>query len=101
MKKNRNAFLVTGAAGFIGSGVVKRLLKEGEEVIGIDNLNSYYDPNLKRARLSEIQKYDKGNWSFHKVSIDKLEDLEEPEHFNTLKLAENVEKINDFYKSDI
>ena len=87
MKKNRNAFLVTGAAGFIGSEVVKRLLKEGEEVIGIDNLNSYYDPNLKRARLSEIEKYDKGNWSFHKVSIDKVEDLEKISKLYSIRIV--------------
>ena len=44
-------FLVTGAAGFIGSHVSKRLLDAGHEVVGIDNLNDYYDPNLKLARL--------------------------------------------------
>jgi UDP-glucuronate 4-epimerase len=44
-------YLVTGAAGFIGNFVVERLCKEGHEVIGLDNLNDYYDPNLKLARL--------------------------------------------------
>jgi UDP-glucuronate 4-epimerase len=44
-------FLVTGAAGFIGSHVSKRLLDAGHQVVGIDNLNDYYDPNLKLARL--------------------------------------------------
>ena len=48
------AILVTGAAGFIGAALVQGLIARGEEVIGIDNLNSYYDPNLKRARLSQI-----------------------------------------------
>ena len=43
--------LVTGAAGFIGATVALRLLQSGERVIGLDNLNSYYDPVLKRARL--------------------------------------------------
>lgn len=43
--------LVTGAAGFIGSHVCLRLLEHGEEVIGVDNFNAYYDPALKRARL--------------------------------------------------
>jgi len=46
--------LVTGAAGFIGAEVALRLLQRGEQVIGIDNLNSYYDPALKRARLERI-----------------------------------------------
>ncbi len=43
--------LVTGCAGFIGAGVVRALLARGEAVAGIDNLNDYYDPALKRARL--------------------------------------------------
>lgn len=47
--------LVTGAAGFIGSTVVKRLAARGERVVGIDNLNAYYDPALKHARLKEIE----------------------------------------------
>ncbi len=44
--------LVTGAAGFIGSALALRLLERGDEVIGIDNINDYYDPSLKRARLA-------------------------------------------------
>jgi UDP-glucuronate 4-epimerase len=46
--------LVTGAAGFIGSHVSLRLLERGDEVIGLDNLNSYYDPTLKHARLQRL-----------------------------------------------
>lgn len=46
--------LVTGAAGFIGSFVAKRLLEGGDAVLGIDNLNDYYDPQLKRARLERL-----------------------------------------------
>src|SRR6266516_4514490 len=44
--------LVTGAAGFIGFHVARRLLEEGRTVVGLDNLNSYYDPALKQARLA-------------------------------------------------
>ncbi len=46
--------LVTGAAGFIGAALCQRLLARGDEVIGIDNLNDYYDVNLKRARLARL-----------------------------------------------
>jgi UDP-glucuronate 4-epimerase len=48
--------LVTGAAGFIGFHVARRLLDRGERVLGIDNLNPYYDPKLKEARLAQLQK---------------------------------------------
>lgn len=46
--------LLTGAAGFIGSAVVEKLVKEGNEVVGIDNINDYYDPSLKIARLKAL-----------------------------------------------
>jgi UDP-glucuronate 4-epimerase len=46
--------LVTGAAGFIGHNLSKRLLEAGRTVVGLDNLNDYYDPNLKKARLAEL-----------------------------------------------
>lgn len=50
------AVLVTGAAGFIGFHLVQRLIKEDYQVVGIDNLNSYYDPDLKRARLNILKR---------------------------------------------
>ena len=46
--------LITGAAGFIGHGLALRLLAEGREVVGLDNLNDYYDPRLKRDRLAQL-----------------------------------------------
>jgi UDP-glucuronate 4-epimerase len=49
------AILVTGAAGFIGFHVARRLLAEGRDVVGLDNLNSYYDPALKRSRLDILR----------------------------------------------
>ena len=49
--------LITGAAGFIGFHLCKKLLQENEEIIGLDNMNSYYDLNLKKGRLKELYKY--------------------------------------------
>src|SRR5690349_17284878 len=49
--------LVTGAAGFIGFHVARRLAEQGREVVGVDNLNAYYDPALKRARLAELSRF--------------------------------------------
>lgn len=51
--------LVTGTAGFIGSTLAIRLLERGDEVIGVDNVNDYYDPALKEARLQRLKAYDK------------------------------------------
>ncbi|MCB1503446.1 MAG: NAD-dependent epimerase [Hyphomicrobiaceae bacterium] len=64
---NERPILVTGAAGFIGMFVAKALLAAGERVIGVDNLNNYYDPALKRARLDEIGP--KAAFSFHENDL--------------------------------
>ena len=47
--------LVTGAAGFIGFHLTNRLLQLGQAVVGFDNVNSYYDPSLKRARIAQLE----------------------------------------------
>ncbi len=59
--------LITGAAGFIGFHTSQYLLNRGDSVIGIDNLNDYYDPSLKEARLSQLK--NNSNFSFHKIDI--------------------------------
>lgn len=66
--------LVTGAAGFIGAGVCERLLARGDQVVGVDNLNPYYDPSLKQARLQrlEAQAAASGSpsaWRFHQLDL--------------------------------
>ena len=63
----QDCILVTGVAGFIGMHVAQRLLAAGETVIGIDNLNSYYDPRLKEARLGELARHP--NFRFEKVEL--------------------------------
>jgi len=68
--------LVTGAAGFIGCHVARRLVARGEDVIGIDNLNSYYDPALKRARLAELKRAGPGCLRFHKLDFADADALE-------------------------
>ena len=59
--------LVTGAAGFIGFSTAWKLVERGDEVVGLDNLNEYYDPTLKRARLARLE--GKPNWRFVKLDL--------------------------------
>ena len=66
------SILVTGAAGFIGSHLCLRLLGRGEQVIGVDNLNDYYDVGLKQARLSMLERQ-KG-FDFYQTDISDEED---------------------------
>lgn len=67
--------LVTGAAGFIGSTLSIKLLERGDEVVGIDNLNDYYDVNLKLARLDRLKNYDR--FKFIKLDIADRSRIEE------------------------
>lgn len=62
-----NPILVTGAAGFIGHATAHRLLERGETVIGLDNVNDYYDPSLKEARLSTFN--GRREFTFHRLDV--------------------------------
>ena len=66
--------LVTGAAGFIGAALAMRLLDRGDTVLGIDNLNDYYDVNLKEARLARFSEHP--NFTFHKLDLANRDDVE-------------------------
>jgi UDP-glucuronate 4-epimerase len=61
--------LVTGAAGFIGAATSRVLLERGDEVVGIDNLNDYYDPSLKQARLSNLARQFDNRFRFERVDF--------------------------------
>ena len=71
----KETILVTGAAGFIGFNLCEKLIKDDFEVIGIDNINSYYDRNLKLSRLEELKKI-KGSFKFYKEDIEDMKNLE-------------------------
>ena len=58
--------LITGAAGFIGFHLARRLLEQGRGVVGVDNLNAYYDPKIKEGRLAELKKFP----GFHFTKLD-------------------------------
>ena len=63
--------LVTGAAGFIGAALSIRLLQRGDRVVGLDNLNDYYDPSLKQARLRQIEATAPvGSWRFERMALE-------------------------------
>ena len=67
----QKTILVTGAAGFIGAALSIRLLRRGDRVVGLDNLNDYYDPSLKQARLRQIEAVaTSGAWRFERMSLE-------------------------------
>ncbi|NLN49328.1 MAG: NAD-dependent epimerase/dehydratase family protein, partial [Clostridiales bacterium] len=86
--------LLTGSAGFIGFHLSSLLLRQSYQVIGLDNLNDYYDPKLKEARLSLLQKYD--NFTFHKAdlkdkqAIDNIFETYKPTHVINLAAQAGV-----------
>ena len=85
MEDNLNKILVTGSAGFIGAALCEYLLTRGENVIGIDNHNDYYDPTLKNARVQRLKKY--SAYKHYKIDLKSAKDL-----INLFKI-ENPRKV--------
>jgi UDP-glucuronate 4-epimerase len=84
MEKN-NHILVTGAAGFIGFHFAERLLKDNFNVIGIDDINDYYDVELKKARLKILSKYK--SFTFIKLDFSKTLQFKKIEKYNFSKIV--------------
>ena len=83
---NSSKILITGAAGFIGYHLCKSLLEDGYEVLGIDNLNDYYDTNLKQARLEQLKQFN--SFTFNKVDIADRKSLTKSfQSFNPQKIV--------------
>ena len=77
---NKEKILITGAAGFIGSALTNKFLNNGYDVIGIDNINNYYDIELKKTRLENIEKFSENlssTWAFYNASIENSIRIEE------------------------
>jgi UDP-glucuronate 4-epimerase len=75
IQNSKSKILVTGAAGFIGMHTSKRLLEAGHQVVGLDNLNSYYDPALKQYRLAQLKPY--SDFTFIKMDLADREGMAE------------------------
>tara|TARA_B100000674_G_C37874400_1_gene931208 strand:- start:327 stop:1349 length:1023 start_codon:yes stop_codon:yes gene_type:complete len=74
MKKNKNNIIVTGSAGFIGFSLSLKLLNRGDNVIGIDNHNNYYDTKLKEDRVTELANY--SNYKHYRTDLSDLKSIE-------------------------
>jgi UDP-glucuronate 4-epimerase len=75
MNKDSQKILVTGSVGFIGYSLCVKLLERGDNVLGIDNHNNYYDPKIKDSRLERLRKY--SNYKHYKIDLSNQESLRE------------------------
>lgn len=80
--------LITGAAGFIGYHLADAVAKRGDRVCGVDNLNDYYDVNLKEARLARLKHY--GNFTFQKMDISDKEAIAQLFHEGLFDIVVNL-----------
>ena len=87
--KKRNYILITGSAGFIGYHLASSLIKRNKHVIGIDNLNNYYNVKLKKDRIKELKKIKKKYFIFHKIDLSNKKKIE-----NLFKKYNITEVIN-------
>ena len=84
----KGSILLTGVAGFIGWKTAQTLLERGERVVGIDNLNDYYDVSLKKYRLALLRKYPK--FTFHKIDIENYQALKRFFEKNSFRAVINL-----------
>lgn len=82
--------LITGAAGFIGANLVLKLIDKFDKIVGIDNMNNYYDVSLKEYRLKQIEKFAKGNWEFQRGDIADKNFVEKIFAENDFDIAVNL-----------
>ena len=70
----RKTVFITGASGFIGSNLAKRILttEPNTQVVGLDNMNNYYDVHIKEARLAELQKFENYTFILYKTLIIRI-----------------------------
>ena len=108
-KRQKKVALVSGAAGFIGFHLAERLLKEGHSVIGVDSLNSYYDVNLKKDRLSfsgidnikessqvvRSSKY--SNYVFYKCNLEDKKGIYNIIRIQLILIMSNISTNRTFY----
>ncbi len=93
MNKSKIVILITGCAGFIGSALTKKFIRNGFNVVGIDNLNSYYDKNLKLDRLKDIHNIEKESFCkfyFYEIALEDAASLRDLFKKHPVKIVVNL-----------